>query len=42
MDELKASPMMAHLLEALERGEDISHYGRLIFAMVARHFHRAR
>jgi hypothetical protein len=38
MDELKASPMMAHLLEALERGEDIGHYGRLTFAMVARHF----
>ena len=38
MDELKASPMMAHLLEALERGEDIGHYGRLTFAMVGRHF----
>ena len=30
--------MMAHLLDALERGEDIGHYGRLVFAMVARHF----
>jgi len=30
--------MMSHLLDALERGEDIGHYGRLVFAMVARHF----
>lgn len=30
--------MMAHLLDALDRGEDIGHYGRLVFAMVARHF----
>ena len=30
--------MMAHLLDALERGTDIGHYGRLVFAMVARHF----
>jgi hypothetical protein len=30
--------MMQHLLAALERGEDIGHYGRLVFAMVARHF----
>ncbi|HEX8618974.1 MAG TPA: hypothetical protein VF911_15430 [Thermoanaerobaculia bacterium] len=30
--------MMSHLLDALERGEDIGHYGRLTFAMIARHF----
>jgi hypothetical protein len=30
--------MMAHLLAALEDGTDIGHYGRLTFAMVARHF----
>ena len=30
--------MMSHLLDALDRGEDIGHYGRLVFAMVARHF----
>jgi DNA primase large subunit len=30
--------MMAHLLDALEAGKDIGHYGRLVFAMVARHF----
>ncbi len=29
---------MAHLLDALDRGEDIGHYGRLVFAMIARHF----
>jgi DNA primase large subunit len=37
-DDLRASPMMAHLLDALESGTDIGHYGRLVFAMVARHF----
>ena len=30
--------MMAHLLDALEQGQDIGHYGRLVFTMVARHF----
>ena len=29
--------MMAHLLDALESGTDVGHYGRLVFAMVARH-----
>ena len=38
VDVLRRSPMMSHLLDALERGEDIGHYGRLTFAMVARHF----
>ncbi len=38
MEELKKSEMMAHLLAALEEGKDIGHYGRLTFAMVARHF----
>lgn len=37
-DELRRSPMMAYLLDALEDGTDIGHYGRLTFAMVARHF----
>jgi hypothetical protein len=35
---LRDSPMMAHLLDALEQGTDIGHYGRLAFAMIARHF----
>ncbi len=37
-DELRASPMMAHLLDALGAGTDIGHYGRLTFVMVARFF----
>jgi len=36
--DLRSSDMMAHLLDSLEKGEDIGHYGRLVFAMVARHF----
>lgn len=38
VDDLRANHMMAHLLDALEHGQDIGHYGRLVFAMVARHF----
>ena len=38
VDELRRSEMMAHLLDALDDGKDIGHYGRLVFAMVARHF----
>lgn len=30
--------MMAHLLDSLDRGEDIGHYGRLVFVMVGRFF----
>lgn len=36
--ELEKDAMMAHLISALEAGEDIGHYGRLTFCMVARHF----
>lgn len=36
--DLRDSPMMAHLMDALAQGTDIGHYGRLTFAMVARHF----
>ncbi|MDP8951527.1 MAG: hypothetical protein M3N18_04675 [Actinomycetota bacterium] len=38
VEDLKQSPMMNHMLEALNRGEDIGHFGRLTFVMVARHF----
>jgi len=38
MDELRNDPTMAYLIDALERGEDIQHYGRLVLAMIARHF----
>ena len=37
-DNLMDSPMMAHLVEALEKGTDIGDYGRLTFVIVARHF----
>ncbi len=32
------SPMMKHLIDALEGGKDIGHYGRLTFVMVAQYF----
>ena len=38
LDDLRKSPMMTHLLDALDAGQDIGHYGRLTFAMVAHHF----
>jgi hypothetical protein len=28
--DLRQSPMMAHMLDALDNGEDIGHYGRLV------------
>ncbi len=38
VEELRKDSMMAHLLDALDAGQDVGHYGRLVFAMVARHF----
>ncbi len=38
IEQLRQNDMMAHLLDALEQGSDIGHYGRLVFAMVAHHF----
>ena len=38
VEDLRQSPMMAHMLEALDNGEDIGHYGRLVFVMIGRHF----
>jgi len=35
---LRKNGMMAHLLDSLEAGKNIGHFGRLVFAMVARHF----
>ena len=35
---LRNEPMMDHLLNALDSGQDIGHYGRLVFAMVGHHF----
>jgi hypothetical protein len=40
-EELRKDSMMSHLLDSLVEGKDIGHYGRLVFAMVARHFMRA-
>jgi hypothetical protein len=37
-EELRKNDMMAHLLDSLDQGKDIGHYGRLVFAMVGRHF----
>ena len=36
--ELRKDAMMAHLLDSLEEGRDIGHYGRLVFAVVASRF----
>ncbi|MBC8143304.1 MAG: hypothetical protein H7Y38_17905 [Armatimonadetes bacterium] len=30
--------MMEHLIDALNEGTDIGHYGRFVFASIARHF----
>lgn len=35
---LRKNRMMAHLMDALSGGDDIGHYGRLVFVMVARYF----
>ncbi len=37
VEDLRQSPMMGHMLDALEE-KDIGHYGRLVFAMIGRHF----
>ncbi len=38
VQDLQKDEMMAHLLDALDKKKDIGHYGRLVFAMVARYF----
>ncbi|HYO84000.1 MAG TPA: hypothetical protein VES20_21535 [Bryobacteraceae bacterium] len=38
VEELRQEPMMAHLMDSLDEGKDIGHYGRLVFAMIGRHF----
>ncbi len=38
LQDLRKNDMMAHLLDALEQGKDIGHYGRLVFTMVAQYF----
>jgi hypothetical protein len=36
--DLRQSPMMVHLLDALAAGKDIGHYGRLTVAIVGSYF----
>ncbi len=38
LEDLRKDPMMEHLLDALAQKQNIGHYGRLTFVMVARHF----
>lgn len=38
VEDLRQSSMMSHMLDALDRGEDIGHYGRLTFTMIGRYF----
>ena len=38
VEDLRKNSMMRHLLDSLDAGKDIGHYGRLVFAMTARHF----
>ena len=38
VEDLRKSSMMSHIMEALDNGEDIGHYGRLTFAMVGVYF----
>jgi predicted Ser/Thr protein kinase len=38
VEDLRQSQMMSHMLDALENGEDIGHYGRLTFAIISRYF----
>jgi hypothetical protein len=38
LNDLTKNHMMAHLTQALDDGQDIGHYGRLVYAIVARHF----
>jgi hypothetical protein len=38
VEALRQSPVMSNMLDALDNGEDIGHYGRLVFAMIGRHF----
>lgn len=38
VQDLEKNHMMAHLTRALDDGKDIVHYGRLVYAIVARHF----
>lgn len=38
IEDLRKNKTMAHILDALDDGQDIGHYGRLTLAMVAQYF----
>jgi hypothetical protein len=38
IEDLRQSSMMSHLLDSLERHQDIGHYGRLVFVTVGQWF----
>lgn len=38
VEDLRQNNTMAHILDALDDGKDIGHYGRLTLAMVAQYF----
>jgi len=38
VEDLRKSPMMSHLLDALDKGTDIGHHGRFTFATIAARF----
>ena len=38
ISDFQENDMMTHLTGALDRGQDIGHYGRLVYTMVGRHF----
>ena len=38
IEDLRKNNTMAHILDALDNGKDIGHYGRLTLAMVAQYF----
>jgi hypothetical protein len=44
VEDLRQSPMMSHMLDALDNGEDIGHYGRLAVRRIGAgpEKHRAR
>ncbi len=38
LEDMTKNHMMAHLTDALNEGQDIGHYGRLVYAIIGRHF----
>ena len=38
LDDLKRNPMMRRIIQTMESGQDVGHYGRFIFTVVASYF----